>query len=128
MTRIPPGLLQRFGRRLGTAGGLVRPAVPIALGTGAVALGGGYVIRQATAYRRASTPDLQTGGIDLDGQPGYESYFTFDPRTGRTLVFGQGPTNTVGPERSQERQTNTTLLVVGAVAAVGLIAWARRAK
>lgn len=121
MPRLPPSLLGRLGRGLRSTGSSIRPAVPFVLGTGAVALGGSLLIHEATRFRAEGAPPLQTTTLDTDpSKPGDETQLAFDRRTGRLLVWGEPSSEQVGPERSQERTLNTTILVAGVVGIAAL--------
>ncbi len=127
MARVPPSLLARFGRASRSGAGIVRPAVPFILGTGAVALGTGFVIREATGFRNAGSPPLQLEDLDTDpSTPGAETMLAFDRKTGRTLIFGEPPVDKVGPERSQERELTNLIWVGGAVVALVLVVFATK--
>lgn len=118
MPKVPASWLARFGRTARAGATAIRPAVPFVLGTGAVTLGTGYVIREATRFREAENPPLQTTALDPDPtRSGDEAQIAFDRRTGRLLVFGSPPSDKVGPERSQEREIQTGIIVAGLVAA-----------
>lgn len=122
MPSVPPSMLGRFGRALRAGGSSIRPAVPFVLGTGAVALGGSLLIHEATQFRAEGSPPLQTTTLDTDPtKPGDETAFAFDRKTGRLLVFGQPSSEKVGPERSQERQIQTGILVAGVVGAIAVV-------
>ena len=108
-----------FGRFLRPA---VRPAAYGAAGLGVGVLAFRGIEGAIDAYGRVRNPPFQTGTVDTDGQPGADSAWVADPRTGRVLVFGTPPTDKGDNERSEERMTKGALLagvaIVGAVAAV----------
>lgn len=129
MPKVPPTRLTRLRGAAGAGWTAIRPAVPFALGTGAVALGTGFVIREATGFRAEGSPPLQTTALDTDPtSPGAETWIAFDRKTGRQLVFGAPPSDKVGPERSQEREIQFGILMAGAVAVVLVLFLARGGK
>lgn len=122
MPRVPPRLLARLGSGFRATGAAIRPAVPFVLGTGAVALGGSLLLHEATGFRAEGSPPLQTTTLDTDpSKPGDETSLAFDRKTGRLLVFGEPSSEKVGPERSQEREINKTILVAGIVGVIAVV-------
>lgn len=110
---------------VGFARGLAPGVRPLAFGAAVAgsALALGYAGRDiAQAWGDARHPALQVVGVDTDpSKPGDEVTALFDRVTGRQVLFGQAPTDKVGPERSHEREISQAILAAGAVALVVVV-------
>lgn len=102
-----------------------QPAVrPLAYGLaatgGALAIGyaGSQILGSLQGLENSKNPPLQVESFDADpSKVGDEGTAVFDRKTGRLLVYATAPAvDKVGPERSQEREIKTGLMVAGAVA------------
>ena len=116
MARLPASSLTR-------AFGALKPAVK-PLSYGAAVVGGGLAVgyagsRIATAAGRAFNPPAQTGTFDTDPtRPGPESGYVFDPRSGRTITYGDPPSDRGNPDRNQDRDNQRLLYAFLAAAGV----------
>ncbi|MHB8633023.1 MAG: hypothetical protein ACYDBQ_03515 [Thermoplasmatota archaeon] len=136
MPELPSGIVADEAESF--ASGFLRSGAlkPLAIGAGVV--GGGLALGYAGkellgAFGNALNPPAQTGTIP-NGMPpgpggtGADGYF-FDPKTGRTYLFGAPPVAQNGPDRSTESITKTTIIagVIG-LAAIAVLVYFKGGK
>ena len=117
----PPYVLTSLRRGAVGFGRAFRPAIkPLAYGAAGVLAFRG-VTSAVEAYGYARNPPAQKIPIDVDGQPGAESFGVFDTRTGRLVTFGLPPTSQGDDDRSDERIIKTVILAGVAIGGAVLV-------